>query len=355
MSEETIKKITAGLTKIETALSPQQSKNKKVIFLLSKKKEYEKFDNLQKEYQELISQTDNEEEKKILKSEIDELEIAKEKLINQIKSELIREENTKQNILIEIRPGTGGDEAGLFARDLYRMYYKFSQNKGWKIEMVETKVDLAGNFTFVAFLIKGREVFDWLKNEAGVHRVQRVPQTENKGRVHTSTATVAVLPEAQDVVLNVRSQDLKIETCRSSGAGGQHVNTTDSAVRITHLPTGVIATSQDGRSQHDNKERALFTLKSRLLKKLQSEKAKEVGDLRSSMIGTAERAEKIRTYNYPQNRVTDHRLGISWSKLNFIMEGEIEEICQKLIDYEAEKNLTRLITEISELKKEDHR
>ena len=174
--------------------------------------------------------------------------------------------------------------------------------------MVETKVDYSGNFTFVAFLVKGEKVFNWLKNEGGVHRVQRIPQTENKGRVHTSTATVVILPEAQDIALNIRPQDLRIDTYRSSGAGGQHVNTTDSAVRITHLPTGVIATSQDGRSQHDNKEKALFILKSRLLEKLQSEKEQKTGDLRSAMIGTAERSEKIRTYNYPQNRVTDHRL-----------------------------------------------
>src|SRR6185369_8330964 len=161
----------------------------------------------------------------------------------------------------------------------------------------------------------------------------------NKGRVHTSTATVAVLPEARDVVLNVRSQDLKIETYRSSGAGGQHVNTTDSAVRITHKPTGVVATSQDGRSQHDNKEKALFILKSRLFEKFRQEQEAAIGNLRSSAIGTSERAEKIRTYNYPQNRVTDHRIETSWNKLNSILEGDLQEICEKLIDYEIEKKL----------------
>src|SRR3954469_5473107 len=177
--------------------------------------------------------------------------------------------------------------------------------------MVESKVDNTGNFTFVSFLIKGKEVFNWLKNEAGVHRVQRVPQTESKGRIHTSTATVVVLPEAQDVSLSIRPQDLRIDTYRSGGAGGQHVNTTDSAVRITHLPTGVVSTSQDGRSQHDNKEKALFILKSRILEKLRNDNQQKEGELRSSMIGKAERSEKIRTYNYPQNRITDHRLGVS--------------------------------------------
>jgi len=219
------------------------------------------------------------------------------------------------------------------------MYYKFAESKDWKVEMVESKVDNEGNFTFVSFLVKGKEAFNWLRNEAGVHRVQRVPQTENKGRIHTSTASVVVLPEAQDVALNIRPQDLKIDTYSSGGPGGQHANKTASAVRITHIPTKIVATSQDGRDQRVNKERALFVLKTRLLEKLQTEKAKEVGNLRLSMIGTAERSEKIRTYNYPQNRITDHRLGISWNKLNFVIEGDLEEICQKLIDYEVEKKL----------------
>ncbi|CAG8555110.1 8407_t:CDS:2 [Ambispora gerdemannii] len=224
------------------------------------KNEYEKLDQGQKDYQALCQEVSKEEQDFLL-TEIKDFEEQKEKLIDKIKEQIIEEEGTKQNIVVEIRPGTGGTEAGLFARDLYRMY---------------------------------------AKNEAGVHRVQRVPQTENKGRIHTSTASVVVLPEAQDIVLNIRPQDLKIETCRSSGAGGQHVNTTDSAVRVVHLPTGVVATSQDGRSQHANRERALM-----------SDKQKETGNLRSSMIGTAERSEKIRTYNYPQNRVTDHRTGTS--------------------------------------------
>jgi peptide chain release factor 1 len=184
--------------------------------------------------------------------------------------------------------------------------------------MAESKVDNEGNFTFVSFLIKGDKVFNFLKNEAGVHRVQRVPKTENKGRIHTSTASVVILPEAEEISLNIQKKDLSIETCRSSGAGGQHVNTTDSAVKVTYTYKNsngktetITAVSQDGRSQHDNKERALTVLKSRIWEKLQTERKKEIGDLRSSSIGTAERAEKIRTYNYPQNRVTDHRLGIS--------------------------------------------
>lgn len=278
--------------------------------LLASKQEYEELDQAEKDYRELIDQVSSKEQA-FFSAEIKNLQTKKEQLLTKIKQQIITREEIKQNIVMEIRPGTGGTEAGLFARDLYRMYYKFAESQGWQVEMAESKVDYSGNFTLVVFLVKGSNVFNYLKNEAGVHRVQRVPQTESKGRVHTSTASVVVLPEVHDVTLNIRPQDLRIDSYRSSGAGGQHVNTTDSAVRITHLPTGVVATSQDGRSQHANKEKALFILKSRLLERMQADKQKELGDLRSSMIGTAERSEKIRTYNFPQNRVTDHRLGIS--------------------------------------------
>jgi len=335
MSKELIEKIFIYLEKSSTL---SQINKKKINLLLNIKQDYEEIDKNQKDYQELIKEVDDKEKDYFLE-EISKIENQKKNLIEKIKEEIIAEDGIKQNVVIEIRPGAGGVEAGLFARDLYRMYYKFAEIKRWKLEMVESKVDNVGNFTLVSFLVKGEKVFNWLKNEAGVHRVQRVPKTESKGRIHTSTATIVVLPEVQDIALNINPQDLRIDTYRSRGAGGQHVNTTDSAVRITHLPTGVVATSQDGRSQHDNKEKALFVIKSRILEKLQLEKSKETGNLRSSMIGTAERSEKIRTYNYPQNRITDHRLGISWNKLNSIIEGELEELCQKLIDYEVEKKL----------------
>lgn len=215
--------------------------------------------------------------------------------------------------------------------------------------MVESKVGYKGTFSFVSFLIKGKEAFNYLKNEAGVHRVQRIPITGKKDKKHTSTATVAVLPEPQDIVLKIQESDLKYETCRSSGAGGQHVNTTDSAVKVTYTystngKTEIItATSQDGRSQHDNKKKALAVLKSRLWEKLQVEKEKEIGGLRSSMIGTAERSEKFRTYNFQDDRITDSRLKIKlFNKLNLVMEGDLEEICQKSIDYEVEKKISLL-------------
>lgn len=206
--------------------------------------------------------------------------------------------------------------------------------------MVESKVGYEGSFSNVAFLIKGEGVFNCLKNEAGVHRVQRIPRTGKNDKLHTSTATVVVLPEPQDIILDIRPQDLKVETYNSGGPGGQHANKTASAVRITHIPTKIVATSQDGRDQRVNRERAMFVLKTRLLEKLQTEKEKEVGDLRSTMIGTAERSENFRTYNFPDNRITDKRLKIKLNnKLDFVMEGDLEEICQKSIDYEVEKKI----------------
>lgn len=348
-NKEISAKIVEYLKRLEINEISSKLSSKKKNLLISEKNEYEKLEKEWSDYQELYQLVNQEEQNSILE-EIKIIEEKKENLIDWIKEQLISEEGTKQNVAIEIRPGTGGTEAGLFARDLYRMYYKFSENKDWKVEMIESKVDNEGNFTFVSFMIKGKNVFNFLRNEAGVHRVQRVPKTENKGRIHTSTASVVVLPEAEEISLNVRKEDLTIETCRSSGAGGQHVNTTDSAVKVTYIYKSsngkeeiITATSQDGRSQHDNKEKALTVLKSRIWEKIQTERKKEIGDLRSSSIGTAERAEKIRTYNYPQNRVTDHRLGISWNKLNFIMEGDLEDLCQKLINYEVERKINSKI------------
>jgi peptide chain release factor 1 len=340
-NKELEEKIIDYLEKVEKDQLNRKLGAKNKNLLLASKQEYEELNKSQKDYQELMLEL-NEEEKKAFSAEVKNLELKKNNIIEKVKEQILEEEGIKQNIVvIEIRPGPGGDEAGLFTRDLYKMYSDFSEKKGWKVEMVENKVGSIGNFDFVSFLIKGNSAFNYLKNEAGVHRVQRVPRTAKGGERHTSTATVVVLPEVQDIALNIRPQDLKIETCRSSGAGGQHVNTTDSAVRITHLPTGITAASQDGRSQHDNKERALTVLKSRIWEKMQNEREKKIGNLRSSAIGTAERSEKIRTYNWPQNRVTDHRLGISWSKLDFIIEGDLEELCKKLINYEVEKKIIR--------------
>ena len=345
MNKELEIKIIDYLRKLEKGEISPAINGKKKSMLLASKSEYEKLEQEQKEYQEL-SQGASKEEQNFLLIEIKNLEQRKEKLVNKIKEQITEEEETRQNIMVEIRPGTGGTEAGLFVRDLYGMYAKFAKKKKWKVEMIENKVDNLGNFDFVAFWVKGEKVFKWLKNESGVHRVQRVPQTESKGRIHTSTVSVVVLPETKNIELDIRPQDLKIETYGSGGPGGQHANKTASAVRITHIPTKIVATSQTSRDQRVNREEAFLILKMRLLEKLQTEKEKQEKILRSSAIGTAKRSEKIRTYNYPQNRVTDDRLKMSWNKLNFIMEGGLEEICQKLIDYEVEIKILELTKQI---------
>src|SRR3954453_10042754 len=346
-NKELRKKIINYLEKVEKNQLARKLGTKNKNLLLAAKQEYDEVNKIQKDYQELILEL-NEEEKKDLfaEAEIKSLELKKIKIIEKIKEKIIEEENISQNIMVEIRPGPGGEEAGLFVNDLYDMYAKFAGKKGWKVEMVESKVSYKGNFSSVSFLIKGKGVFNCLKNEAGVHRVQRVPLTAKRGEIHTSTATVVILPEPQEIAVKINPQNLKINTYRSSGAGGQHVNTTDSAVRLTYTYSTngkietVMATSQDGRSQHDNKEKALTVLKSRLWEKLQSEQEKAVGNLRSSMIGTAERSENFRTYNFPDDRVTDKRLKIKLHNLDSIMEGDLEEICQKSIDYEVEKKIT---------------
>jgi peptide chain release factor 1 len=338
VNKELETKIINYLKRLEkNEISPIDSKKK--ILLLISKSEYEKLDQEQKEYQELSQEVSKEEQNSLL-TEVKNLEEKKTELINKIKEQIIGEEGSSQSILMEIRPGPGGDEAGLFVNDLYCMYESFAKKKRWKVEMVESKVGYKGAFSFVSFLVKGKGVFNYLKNEAGVHRVQRIPVTAKGGERHTSTATVVVLPEPQDIVLNIHSQDLKIETYSSGGPGGQHANKTASAVRITHMPTKIVVTSQDGRDQRINRERAMSVLKTRLLEKLQTEKEKEVGDLRSSMIGTAERSENFRTYNFPDDRITDKRLKIKLHHLDSIMEGDLEEICQRAIDYEVEKKIT---------------
>ncbi|KLL01568.1 MAG: peptide chain release factor 1 [Mycoplasmataceae bacterium RC_NB112A] len=319
-----------------------ENSNQKGNWLLN---EYKRIKQTRQEYQSLISEIDKKEQK-ILLSEIEELNNQENQLISQIKKQIITEGKEEREIIMEIRPGTGGTEAGLFARDLYRMYYGFAEKKGWKVEIIENRVGEKGNFVSIFFAIKGKNVFSLLKNEAGVHRVQRKPQTEKGERVHTSTASVVVLPPLQDIEIDISPKNLRIETCRAGGAGGQHVNTTDSAVKVTYTYSSdgkteiITAISQESRKQHENKKNALLILKKRLWEKKHAEQNQAIGNLRSTSIGTAERFEKIRTYNFTQNRMTDHRLRISWEeKLEFILEGDLEEVIQKLIDYEVEKKL----------------
>ena len=284
------------------------------------------------EAKELLKEN-NEDIVEMAKMELEELEPKFEALEKQIQIELIpKDPNDHKNVIVEIRGAAGGDEGNIFAGDLYRMYIKYAESQGWKTEVLEAMEAEAGGFSNISFMVKGEGVYSKLKFESGSHRVQRVPKTETQGRIHTSTATVLVMPEVEDFDIEINPNDLRIDTYRSSGAGGQHVNTTDSAVRITHIPTGVVSASQDGRSQHDNKDKAMKALRAKIFEKLQQEKEAELGAERRSKIGSGDRSEKIRTYNYPQNRVTDHRIGYTVQQLDRIMEGKLDDVITALIN-----------------------
>ncbi len=247
--------------------------------------------------------------------------------------------NDSRNTIVEIRAGTGGEEAALFGADLFRMYNKFADAQGWKIEIMDTSPSERGGFKEIVFSITGQDVFKKMRYESGVHRVQRVPETEAQGRIHTSTATVAVLPEAEEVDMQIRPEDLDISVCRASGPGGQGVNTTDSAVRIVHKPTGVVVKCADERSQLKNKNKAMRVLRSRLLAHKQEQEQAKMSATRRDQVGTGDRSEKIRTYNFPQNRVTDHRINLTIQNLPAILEGDLEELIGALMDDDYNKRL----------------
>ena len=250
---------------------------------------------------------------------------------------LPKDPNDEKNIILEIRAGTGGEEAALFASDLFRMYARYAELKGWKMEILGQNSTGIGGFKEVIILIEGEMVYSLLKHESGVHRVQRVPETETQGRIHTSAVTVAVLPEAEEVDVEINPDDLRIDVFRASGHGGQHVNVTDSAVRVTHIPTGLVVTCQDEKSQHKNKNKAMKVLRSRLLDLQQAEQHSRISEERRSMVGSGDRSEKIRTYNFPQGRITDHRIGLSLYKLVDILHGQLDMILDPLIThYQAE-------------------
>ncbi|AYE36084.1 peptide chain release factor 1 [Borrelia turcica IST7] len=295
------------------------------------KDEYEKILHQIEENKKILSEEENLEMRELVKQELNTLSLKKDEIEHKIKVLLLpQDENDSKNIIIEIRAGTGGEEAALFANNLYEMYTKYSEKKRWKTELINFNETELGGFKEVSFEIKGKDVFKKLKHESGVHRVQRVPITESNGRLQTSAATVAVLPEVEDTDIEINEKDLRIDVYRSSGAGGQHVNTTDSAVRITHLPTGIVVQCQNERSQHKNKDQAMKILRARLYEFEDIKKQEQRSSDRKQQVGSGDRSERIRTYNFPQNRVTDHRVNISLYKLEEIMQGELDSLLDML-------------------------
>ena len=301
---------------------------------------YQKYKKIESDLEEAKEMTKDLELGEFAKEEISRLNKEKEDLESNIEIILLpKDPNDGKNVIVEIRGAAGGDEANIFAGDLYRMYTKYAEKQGWKIEVLSEEHSDAGGYPLVEFMVKGDNVYSKLKYESGAHRVQRVPVTETQGRVHTSTATVLVMPEAEEVDVEINPSDLRIDVYRSTGAGGQCVNTTDSAVRITHLPTNTVVTCQNERSQIQNKEKAMQMLRTRLYEAKLREQEEKLGSERRSKIGTGDRSEKIRTYNYPQNRVTDHRIGYTTKNLDRVMEGNLDDIIEALITEDQNRKL----------------
>lgn len=318
-------------------------KHAKLKAIVDKYKQYKQTLAGIKEAENVLESNEDEDIKELARMELEELEPVKEKLEEELPIMLLPENpNDEKNVIVEIRAGAGGDEAGLFAADLYRMYTRYAESNGWKSEIMSGNSSGIGGFKEIIFTVEGNDVFSRLKYESGVHRVQRVPSTESSGRIHTSTATVAVLPEVEEVELEIDPNELRIDVYRSSGPGGQSVNTTDSAVRITHVPTGLVVSCQDEKSQHKNKAKALRILRARLKEKFEQEQQAEIDEARKSQVGTGERSEKIRTYNFPQGRVSDHRINFTVHKLEQILDGDLDIVIEELIKEDTLKRLQKV-------------
>ena len=301
---------------------------------------YQKYKKLETAITDAKEMLHDEEMGEIAREELTQLEQEKSILEKEIEVLLLpKDPMDGKNVIVEIRGAAGGDEANIFAGDLFRMYSKYAEKENWKIEVLEEYPSEMGGYSLIQFMVKGDSVYSKLKYESGAHRVQRVPATETQGRVHTSTATVLVMPEADEVDIEIKDADLKVDVYRSSGAGGQHVNTTDSAVRMTHIPTGIVVTCQNERSQIKNREKALQMLRARVYEEEVRKKEEQEGLERRTKIGTGDRSEKIRTYNYPQTRVTDHRICFTLKQLDRVMEGDLEEIITALINADQERKL----------------
>ena len=334
----------AEIIKDQKRFQKYAKERSELSLLLDTYKRYKKVCKELEESEQMISESD-EELRLLAKSETQHLREERVKLEEELKILLLpADPRDEKNIILEIRAGTGGEEAAIFAADLFRMYCKYAEGKGWKVEIMSQNLTGLGGFKEIIALIEGKKVYSRLKYESGVHRVQRVPETESQGRIHTSAVTVAVLPEAEEVEVEIDPNDLKVDVFRSSGPGGQHVNKTDSAVRITHIPSGLVVSCQDEKSQHKNKSKALKILRARLFDQAVRDQQSEISQERRGQVGSGDRSERIRTYNFPQGRVTDHRIGFTLHNLENVLEGELDEVFDQLITHYQTESLKETAT-----------
>lgn len=309
--------------------------------IVMKYKEYRAASDLIAESKEILEEESDEDLRELAKLELSEAEASLKEVEKELKVLLVpKDPNDEKNVIVEVRGGAGGDEAALFAADLLRMYSRYAERRGWKTNLMSSNETGVGGFKEVSFMIKGKGAYSRLKYESGVHRVQRIPSTESGGRIHTSTATVAVLPEVEDVEIQLNPEDVRVDVFRASGNGGQCVNTTDSAVRLTHVPTGEVVSCQDEKSQLKNKEKAMKVLKARLYDKALSEQQKGIAEERKSQVGTGDRSERIRTYNFPQGRVSDHRINLTLYKLDSFLDGDLDEMIDALITVDQTEKMS---------------